>query len=116
MPAVPNCMVLNDELRSHRCSVAQRERCRPVQLFVCERSHCRFPLPISNCDDSKLVHILCGSERHFLGLELLANSFQIVLGLLLRVLCGLLGIGIRLQLVDGFVQALSFLSVSSLAA
>jgi hypothetical protein len=43
-PAVPDCMVLYDELRSHRCSVAQRERCRPVQLFVCERSHCSSDL------------------------------------------------------------------------
>ena len=33
-----------------------------------------------------------------------ANRFQIVLGLLLRVLRGLLGIGIRLQLMDSFVQ------------
>jgi hypothetical protein len=49
-------------------------------------------------------------------LELLANSFQIALGLLLRVLCGLLGVGIRLQLMDGLVQALSFLPVSNLAA
>jgi hypothetical protein len=49
-------------------------------------------------------------RRTFLeALELPADSFEIVLGLLLRVLCGLLGIGIRLQLMDGPAQALRFL-------
>jgi len=34
------------------------------------------------------------------------NHLKIVLGLLLRVLCDLLGVGIWLQLVDSFVEAL----------
>ena len=36
--------------------------------------------------------------------------------MLLSVLCGLLGVGIRLQLMDGFVQTLGFLSVRDFAA
>jgi len=46
--------------------------------------------------------------------ELPADSLQIFLGLLLRVRCGLLGVGIRLQLTDGLVQAPNFLSLSDL--
>jgi hypothetical protein len=48
-------------------------------------------------------------------MNLPTDSFHIVLGLPLRVLFGLLGVGIRLQLMDGFGQVLSFLSVSDLA-
>ena len=36
--------------------------------------------------------------------------------MLLGVFCGVLGVDVRLQLMDGFVQALSLLSVSDLAA
>src|ERR1700676_4724767 len=48
--------------------------------------------------------------------ELPADCLQIVLALLLRVFCGLLCGNIRLQLMDCPAQALSFLSVSDLAA
>ena len=48
--------------------------------------------------------------------ELPADFLQVVLGLLLCFLCGLLGVGTRLQFMDGLGQAVSFLSVSGLAA
>ena len=54
--------------------------------------------------------------RQIRDLELLANSFQIVPGLLLRVLCGLLCVRLGLQLMDGLAQTLNFLSVSNRAA
>ena len=44
--------------------------------------------------------------------QLSTDSIQIVLGLLLRVLCGLLGVGIGLQMMNSLVQTLGFLSVS----
>ena len=35
MPAVPHCMVLEDELRSDRRIEAEAERCGCVELLVC---------------------------------------------------------------------------------
>src|ERR1700719_5308020 len=52
----------------------------------------------------------------FLPLDLAADSFQIVLGLLLCFFRGLFGVGVRLQLMDGFGQAFGVLSVNGLAS
>src|SRR5215510_6371274 len=40
MPAVPHCVVFNDELSRHRRAVTQRKRSRVVEFLICESSHC----------------------------------------------------------------------------
>ena len=39
VPAVPQRMILNHELRGYRRAEAQRERRRGIQLRICEASH-----------------------------------------------------------------------------
>jgi len=62
--------------------------------------------------DLALANLRCDVGSRFLP----ANCFQIVFGLLLRIFCGLFGVGVRLQLMDRFVQPLRLLSVSDLAS
>ena len=53
--------------------------------------------------------------RVVLFFQLPTDCLQIFLGLLLRVLCGLPSVDIRLQLMDGLIQTLGFLSVGNFA-
>ena len=38
VPGVPQCVVLNNELRGDRCAIAQGEGRRPIQLVIGERA------------------------------------------------------------------------------
>ncbi len=46
VPAVAECVILDDKLRGDRCAEAQREGCGPVQLFIGELTHCRCGVEI----------------------------------------------------------------------
>src|SRR5262245_24820491 len=57
VPAVPQCVVLNDKLRGNRRAKAQREGSRPVQLLIRERPHRvgRFTaVPAQDCERGSL--------------------------------------------------------------